>query len=39
MPHATVHRPLAGHIGMVVGRSAEAALWRPLGDWLAATAA
>ena len=34
MPHALVHRPLAGHIGMMVGRNAEAVLWRPLADWL-----
>jgi len=26
-----------GHIGMVVGRQAEASLWRPLSDWLLAT--
>jgi polyhydroxyalkanoate synthase len=28
-----------GHIGMVVGRQAEASLWQPLSDWLAATGA
>jgi polyhydroxyalkanoate synthase len=27
-----------GHIGMVVGRSAERALWRPLADWIKAVA-
>jgi len=26
--------PPLGHIGMVVGRQAEAALWRPLADWI-----
>ncbi len=36
MPHASVHRPHAGHIGMMIGRNAEAALWRPLAGWLAA---
>jgi polyhydroxyalkanoate synthase len=25
-----------GHIGMIVGRAAEAGLWRPLADWIAA---
>jgi polyhydroxyalkanoate synthase len=24
----------AGHIGMVAGIAAEAALWKPLRDWL-----
>ncbi|MDH3660347.1 MAG: alpha/beta fold hydrolase [Alphaproteobacteria bacterium] len=27
-------RPNAGHVGMVVGRNAEAALWTPLLQWL-----
>jgi polyhydroxyalkanoate synthase len=27
-----------GHIGMVVGRGAERALWRPLADWILAAA-
>jgi polyhydroxyalkanoate synthase len=31
---ARVLRPPAGHIGMMVGRQAEALLWRPLGDWI-----
>ena len=26
----------AGHVGMVVGRSARAQLWEPLADWLSA---
>lgn len=34
LPGAEVLRPAAGHIGMVAGRNADAALWRPLGDWL-----
>jgi polyhydroxyalkanoate synthase len=33
IPHATVHRPAAGHVGMAAGRRAEAELWRPLRDW------
>ncbi len=28
--------PALGHIGMVVGRGAETALWRPLADWICA---
>jgi polyhydroxyalkanoate synthase len=28
-----------GHIGMVVGRQAEAGLWQPLWEWIAATGA
>ncbi|MGI4978521.1 MAG: alpha/beta fold hydrolase [Janthinobacterium lividum] len=31
---STVLRPAAGHVGMVVGSRAEAALWGPLRDWL-----
>jgi poly(3-hydroxyalkanoate) synthetase len=30
----TVHETVAGHIGMVAGSAAEAALWRPLAGWL-----
>lgn len=33
---ATVHEAAAGHIGMAAGSTAEAALWRPLRDWLRA---
>jgi polyhydroxyalkanoate synthase len=33
IPHATVHRPAAGHVGMAAGRRAETELWRPLRDW------
>lgn len=33
---AVVHRPAAGHIGMVAGPRAETSLWRPLLDWIAA---
>jgi polyhydroxyalkanoate synthase subunit PhaC len=32
--HAVLHRPAAGHIGMAAGSGAEAALWRPLLDWV-----
>ena len=34
LPGALVHRAAAGHIGMVAGSTAEAALWRPLRDWI-----
>jgi pimeloyl-ACP methyl ester carboxylesterase len=34
MPRAVVHVAPAGHIGMVAGRTAEAALWGPLLAWL-----
>lgn len=36
LPGAVVHEARAGHIGMVAGQSAEAALWRPLLGWLRA---
>ena len=32
--HASVLEPKAGHIGMVAGSSAEAALWLPLLAWI-----
>lgn len=35
-PGAIVHHAAAGHVGMVAGASAEAVLWRPLVDWVAA---
>ncbi len=35
MRGATLHEAAAGHIGMVAGEGAEAALWRPLHGWLA----
>ena len=34
MPHATLLKPPLGHIGMVVGSQAPAALWQPLARWL-----
>jgi polyhydroxyalkanoate synthase len=34
LPRAHSLRPAAGHIGMVVGSSAEARLYAPLADWL-----
>jgi len=33
LPDTVVVRPKAGHVGMVAGTTAEAALWRPLADW------
>jgi len=34
IPGAVLHQPAAGHIGMTVGPSAQAALWSPLLGWL-----
>lgn len=34
IPDATALSPQAGHIGMMVGRRAEAQLWAPLADWI-----
>ncbi len=34
LPNASVHRPRAGHVGMVAGGSAQTELWAPLLDWL-----
>lgn len=34
LPHAISHRIALGHVGMVVGARAHAALWVPLRDWL-----
>jgi poly(3-hydroxyalkanoate) synthetase len=34
IPGAHLHQPGAGHVGMVAGSTAEAALWRPLRDWV-----
>jgi pimeloyl-ACP methyl ester carboxylesterase len=34
LPRALLHEAASGHIGMVAGRGAEAALWRPLAGWL-----
>ena len=36
IPGARVHLAQAGHIGMVAGEGAEAALWRPLLEWVRA---
>jgi poly(3-hydroxyalkanoate) synthetase len=36
IPGAVLHRPRAGHVGMVAGAQAEAALWQPMLDWLRA---
>ena len=45
VPHATAPRAgerldlALGHVGMVVGSQAEAALWQPLAAWLSRAAA
>ncbi len=36
IPGAVLHTPGAGHIGMAAGSNAEAALWRPLREWVMA---
>jgi poly(3-hydroxyalkanoate) synthetase len=33
IPHARLHEPGAGHISMVAGTAADAALWTPLVTW------
>ena len=35
IPGAILHAPTAGHVGMVAGARAEAALWRPLLEFVA----
>jgi poly(3-hydroxyalkanoate) synthetase len=35
LPQAQVHRAAAGHVGMVAGSTAEAALWAPFLAWRA----
>jgi polyhydroxyalkanoate synthase len=35
LPRARVHRAAAGHVGMVAGSTAEAALWAPFLAWRA----
>jgi len=34
LPGAVVHRPRGGHVGMVAGSGAKAALWQPLLNWI-----
>ena len=34
LPQVTFLEPAAGHVGMVVGRSAEKTLWKPVAEWL-----
>ena len=34
LPQVTFLEPAAGHVGMVVGRSAEKTLWKPVAKWL-----
>jgi polyhydroxyalkanoate synthase len=34
LPEATVIRPAAGHVSMVVGDRAPEQLWQPLAAWL-----
>lgn len=34
LPHATLHEPMTGHIGMIASRSAPQQVWAPLIHWL-----
>jgi polyhydroxyalkanoate synthase len=34
MPHATLHEPMIGHIGMIVSTRAPQQVWAPLFNWL-----
>ncbi|MGM0559544.1 MAG: alpha/beta fold hydrolase [Pseudomonadota bacterium] len=34
LPDCTIHRPKAGHIGMVASRGARTRVWEPLRDWM-----
>ena len=34
LPQATVVRPMAGHISMLIGKAAPVQLWRPFTEWL-----
>jgi poly(3-hydroxyalkanoate) synthetase len=34
IPGAVLHVPRAGHIGMVAGSTARAALWETLAEWI-----
>lgn len=34
LPNATLQRPAAGHVGMIVGSGAHKGLWEPMARWL-----
>jgi poly(3-hydroxyalkanoate) synthetase len=34
LPHATLHQPMTGHIGMMASRKASHQVWKPLLHWL-----
>lgn len=34
LPHATLHEPMAGHIGLLAGRNALQQIWMPMIKWL-----
>ena len=34
LPHATLHEPMMGHIGMIASRTAPHQVWTPLFHWL-----
>jgi polyhydroxyalkanoate synthase len=35
LPHATLHQPMTGHIGIMASANAPRQVWRPLFEWLA----
>lgn len=35
LPHASLHEPMTGHIGMMASRNASHQVWKPLLRWLA----
>ena len=39
LPHATLLEPDCGHISMMIGKTAEKDVWKPLAKWLTAKAA
>ncbi len=34
LPHASLHEPMCGHIGLLAGRNAAQQIWAPLIHWL-----
>jgi len=34
LPHATLHEPMMGHIGLMASKRAPDQVWAPLGQWL-----
>ncbi len=34
LPHASLHEPMLGHIGLIASRNAPQQVWGPLFKWL-----